>query len=57
MEALFTISEEYLPRDEAIFLIFNVVQLLTKKSEQIDNAKIAVLMLIQKFAEADYFGR
>ena len=50
VNALFKISEEYLPKDEAIFLVFNVVQLLTKKSDQIDNAKIAVLMLIEKFA-------
>lgn len=55
--ALFKISEEYLPRDEATFLVFNVVQLLTKKADQIENAKIAVLMLIEKFAETDYFGR
>lgn len=57
MQALFKISEEYLPKDEAIFLVFNVVQLLTKKSDQIDNAKIAVLMLIEKFATADYFTK
>ena len=46
-----------MPKDEAIFLVFNVVQLLTKKSDQIDNAKIAVLMLIEKFATADYFTK
>ena len=55
--ALHKISEEYLPRDEAVFLVFNVVQLLTKKADQIDNAKIAVLMLVEKFAkEQGYFG-
>jgi len=46
-----------LPKDEAIFLAFNVVQLLTKKADQIENAKTAVLMLIEKFAEADYFTK
>ena len=56
VQALFKISEEYLPRDEAVFLVFNVVQLLTKKADQIDNAKIAVLMLVEKFAKEDYFG-
>ena len=48
---------DYLPRDEATFLVFNVVQLLIKKSDQIENAKIAVLMLIEKFAEADFFEK
>lgn len=38
-------------------MVFNVVQLLTKKSDQIDNAKIAVLMLIEKFSTADYFTK
>lgn len=33
VKALFQISEDYLPKDEAIFLIFNVVQLLTKKAD------------------------
>ena len=51
------ISKDYIPRDEAIFLVFNVVQLLTKKSDQIDNAKIAVLLLIEKFATEGYFGK
>ena len=46
-----------MPKDEAIFLVFNVVQLHTKKSDQIDNAKVAVLMLIEKFANADYFTK
>lgn len=55
--ALHTISEDYLPRDEAIFLVFNVLQLLTKKADQIDNAKTAVLMLIEKFADTGYFGK
>ena len=55
--ALHKISTEYLPRDEATFLVFNVVQLLIKKSDQIENAKIAVLMLIEKFAESDFFER
>ena len=34
-----------------------MVQLLTKKSDQIDNAKIAVLLLIEKFANEDYFAK
>ena len=55
--ALHKISLDYLPRDEATFLVFNVVQLLIKKSDQIENAKIAVLMLIEKFAESDFFER
>ena len=33
VQALHKISEEFLPKDEAIFLVFNVVQLLTKKSD------------------------
>ena len=49
------ISDDYLPKDEATFLVFNVVQLLTKKSEQIENAKVAVIMLMAKFAEKGYF--
>ena len=53
--ALHKISEDYLPKDEATFLVFNVVQLLTKKSEQIENAKIAVILLMTKFAESSYF--
>ena len=53
--ALHKISVDYLPKDEATFLVFNVVQLLIKKSGQIENAKIAVLMLIEKFAESDFF--
>ena len=57
VQALHTISVEYLPRDEATFLVFNVVQLLIKKSDQIENAKIAVLMLIEKFAESDFFEK
>lgn len=55
--ALHKISVDYLPKDEATFLVFNVVQLLIKKSGQIENAKIAVLMLIEKFAEADFFEK
>ena len=46
-----------MPRDEAIFLVFNVVQLLTKKADVAESAKIAVLMLIEKFADADYFTK
>ncbi len=57
VQALLQISKDYIPRDEAIFLVFNVVQLLTKKSDQIDNAKIAVLLLIEKFANEDYFAK
>lgn len=57
VKALHQISVDYLPRDEATFLVFNVVQLLIKKSDQIENAKIAVLMLIEKFAEADFFEK
>ena len=36
-------------------MVYNVVQLLTKKSDQIENAKIAVIMLMAKFAEGGYF--
>ena len=57
VKALHQISVDYLPRDEATFLVFNVVQLLIKKSDQIENAKIAVLMLIEKFAESDFFEK
>lgn len=55
VSALLKISEEFLPREEANFLVFNVVQLLSKKADQIENAKIAVLMLMEKFAENNYF--
>ena len=57
VKALHQISVDYLPRDEATFLVCNVVQLLIKKSDQIENAKIAVLMLIEKFAESDFFEK
>ena len=57
VQVLYKISEDFLPREEAIFLVFNVVQLLSKKADQIDNAKIAVLLLIEKFAKEDYFGK
>ena len=53
--ALLKISQDYLPSEDATFLVFNVVQLLTKKSDQVENAKIAVLILMEKFAEADLF--
>ena len=52
-----TICEEYVPRDEAIFLVFNVMQLLSKKADVIENAKIAVLLLVEKFAETGYFSK
>lgn len=57
MQALQKISEDYLPRDEATFLVFNVVQLLTKKSDQIENAKIAVIMLMEKFSTIGFFDK
>ncbi len=39
-----------------MFLVFNVVQLLVKKSTQLESAKIAVLMIMEQFAAIDLFG-
>jgi hypothetical protein len=44
-----------LPKDDAIFLVFNVVQLLVKKSAVLENSKIAVLVVMEVFANADLF--
>lgn len=55
VQALLKVSKDFIPKDDAIFLVFNVVQLLVKKSNQIENAKIAVLLIMEQFASIDYF--
>ena len=47
VQALLKISQEFLPKEDAIFLVFNVVQLLVKKSSVLENSKIAVLMVME----------
>ena len=55
VQSLLTVSKEFIPKEDAIFLVFNVVQLLIKKAAQIENSKIAVLMIMEQFATNDFF--
>ena len=55
-KALHQISVDCFQRDDDT-LPTNGVYLLLKQSDQIEKAKIAVLVLIEKFVEADFFGR
>ena len=55
VEALLKVSTDYLSPDDAQFLVFNIVQIIMNKSDQSETAKIAVLLIVEKFSEANIF--
>ncbi len=49
-------KENILPREDGCFLMHNVLQILYKKSEGLESAKIGALMLLEAFVREELFG-
>jgi len=49
-------KENMLPREDGCFLMHNVLQILYKKSEGLESAKIGALMLLEAFVREELFG-
>ena len=47
VQALLKIVQDYFPKDKATFLVFNIVQLLVKKTDTMENAKVAALIMME----------
>ena len=55
VDCLVKVSKEYLSFDDAQFLVFNTVQMIMSKSDASEGAKIASLLILEKFAEENIF--
>ena len=55
MEALCKISKECLTIDEAQKHAFDIVQIIMDEAEHNEGAKIAAMMIIERFAEIEIF--
>lgn len=51
VEALLKVSTDCLTLDDAQFLVFNIVQIIMGKCDQQESAKVAVLIIVERFAE------
>jgi hypothetical protein len=56
VQALLKISQEFIPKEEAEYLVFNVVNLMVKKASSMENAKVAIMMIMDQFAQSGFFG-
>lgn len=56
VDALCKISKEALVNSEAQDLVFEVVQLVMEDADHNEGAKIAAMMIVERFAENDIFG-
>jgi hypothetical protein len=58
IKALATVcSENIINREDAVFLVHNVLCILFKKSAVLDNAKVGALMLLETFTKEGYFNK
>jgi ribosomal protein L22 len=56
VDALCKIANEALQSDEAKELIFEIVQLVMEDAENNEGAKIAAMMIVERFADLNLFG-
>ena len=58
IKALLTVcKEQIMDQDDAIFLTQNVLSILFKKAQTIENSKVGALMLLESFVKDSYFGK
>lgn len=58
IKALLTVcKEEIINKEDAVFLVYNVLSILFKKCEVLDNAKVGALMLLEAFTQEGLFGK
>jgi len=50
-------KEDLLGKDDGLFLMQNVLQILFKKATDLDTAKCGGLMLLEGFSKEDIFGK
>jgi len=55
VDALCKVSKECLSREEAQGQVFELVQMIMEEAEHNEGAKIAALMLVERFADQDIF--
>ena len=57
IKALSTVCKEHImDQDDAIFLTQNVLSILFKKAQVLENSKVGALMLLEAFVKDSYFG-
>ena len=49
--------EELLGKEEGVYLMHNVLCILYKKAAGMENAKTAVLLLLEQFTKEEFFGK
>ena len=55
VEALLKISKEYISMEEAQFLVFNIVDIIMATADLHESSKIAVLIIVERFADSKIF--
>lgn len=58
VKALLTVCKEGLiEREDAVFLTHNVLQILFRKADVMENAKVGALMMLDAFTQEGFFGK
>ena len=58
VKALTTVCKEgVIEKRDADFLMNNVLQILFRKADEVENAKVGCLLLMESFVKEDIFGK
>jgi hypothetical protein len=50
-------NEQLILKEDAVFLIHNVLSILLKKASMLENAKVGALLMMEAFTKEGYFGK
>jgi hypothetical protein len=50
-------NEQLISKEDAVFLIHNVLSILLKKASMLENAKVGALLMMEAFTKEGYFGK
>jgi hypothetical protein len=50
-------NEKLILKEDAVFLIHNVLSILLKKASMLENAKVGALLMMEAFTKEGYFGK